>query len=63
MQNIKLPGSAPVSAATVKVHLLIGHNYHSVLSYGFREQMISLVEDLKAISITETIVLAARGET
>lgn len=54
MQEFKLPGSAPVSAATVKV--LLGHNYHNVLSYGLGEEMISLLEDLEGISITETTV-------
>lgn len=51
-----MPGSAPISAATMKVQLLVGHNYHTVISDGLREQMISLVEDLEAISLTKTIV-------
>lgn len=54
MQEFKLTGSAPVSAATVKV--LLGHNYHNVLSYGLGEEMISHLEDLEGTSITETTV-------
>lgn len=57
IQEIKMLGSAPISVATEKEELLVGHDCHAVLSYGEhglrRKHIIFLVKDLGAFSVSE----------